>query len=228
MATIRGLEQNIRCEIESAGIERRKDDRQRTIVAVLAGADGFGSDVSVFIERLIRASDTAAVKDIRIARVYGDVAVFLDAGHAPFPKGNFAQIAAALGGRGAAFLLRAVNPIGKTIVSSDMIKLRGRLVVPTAPGLATVHADDGALVAAESNCLSIIGIDPDALVVVAARRALETHEGFPRVGGFPGGGVGDVNRVGIIRSDGDAHGAGAAAADAMIVVDALPAFASIV
>jgi len=73
----------------------------------------------------------------------------------PVAKRDFAVIAAALRRHGTAFLLRAVNPIRKTIIGGDVIELRGWLVVPTAPGRAAVHADDRALIRAERDDLRV-------------------------------------------------------------------------
>src|SRR5208283_4657542 len=195
---------------------------------MLAGANGLGRDICVFVEFLIGAGDAGAVKKGRFARVHGEVAGFLDARQTPFVKGDFADVAAALGCGAAALLLRAVDPVGKTIVGDDVIELRSRLVVPTAPSLPAVDADDRALIAGQRDGLGIPGIDPDALVVVAAGRAFEAHKGLPGVGGFPCGGVGDIDEVGIVWRNGDAHGARPAATDAVIPVDMLPAFAGIV
>src|SRR5215469_10256135 len=228
MAAIGGPQQNVGGEIEFAGIEWRKNDRERAVVAVLAGTDRLGSDVGVFVECLVGARDAATIKDVRVARVHGDVAVLLDARQAPFPEGNFPRVAAALRGGGAAFLLCAVNPVRKTIIGDHVIELRRWLVVPAAPGLPAIDADDRPLIAGEGHDAGNLGIDPHALVVVAARRALETDEGFAGVGGFPGGGVGNVNRVSVIGCDSDAHRAGPAATDAVVVVYTLPAFAGVV
>src|SRR5437763_1329261 len=99
----------------------------------------------------------------------------------PFSKSDFAIIAATERGGRAAFLLRAVDRVRKAIVGGDVIELRGGLVVPRAPGGATVDCDDRALVGGERNDLGIFGIDPDALVIVAARRAFHHREAFPSV-----------------------------------------------
>ncbi len=109
-----------------------------------------------------------------------------------------------------------------------MIKLRGWLVVPTAPGLAAVHADDRALITGKRDGQCVAGIDPDALIVVATRRAFEAGKGFSGVRGFPCGRVRDINHVGIVRRNGDAHCSGATAADAVVIIDALPSFAGVI
>src|SRR5207302_10987435 len=99
----------------------------------------------------------------------------------PTAQRDFAIIASGLRNGGAAFLLRTVNPVGKTTVGSDVIELGGWLIVPTAPRRAAVHADDRALVGAERDDLRIFRADPEALVIVAARRAFKRHKCFSTV-----------------------------------------------
>jgi len=53
-----------------------------------------------------------------------------------------------------------------------VVKLRGWLIVPSAPSFAAVDADHRALIGAERDNLRIFRADPDALVIVAAGRAL--------------------------------------------------------
>src|SRR6185369_2354149 len=84
-----------------------------------------------------------------------------------------AIVATALHTRGAALLLPAVNPVRKLIISNDVIKLRGGLVVPGAPRLAAIHTDRSALVCCEEHDVRVVGIDPKRVIVVAARRAFE-------------------------------------------------------
>src|SRR5258706_16305248 len=102
----------------------------------------------------------------------------------PVAKNNLPIIAAAMGRHGAAFLLRAVNPVRKTIVSRDVIELRRWLVVPTAPRLAAVHADDHSLIGAERDNLRMFRADPDALIIVTAGGAFETYKCFSSVRGL--------------------------------------------
>ena len=120
------------------------------------------------------------------------------------------------------------KPSRGTIVGGDVIELGGGLVVPTAPGVAAIYADGRALVRGDGNDLRVFGAYPDALIVVAAGRALPAHESFSGICGFPRSGIGDVEGVWIVRGNSDAHRAGATTADAMIGVDELPGFACIV
>ena len=101
--------------------------------------------------------------------------------------------------RGAAVLLRAVDPVREPVVGGDVVELRGRLVVPGAPGLPAVHADDGALVGAEDHAARIGRIDPQLVVIVAARRALQRQERLSRVGRPVQRHVAGIDRVRILR-----------------------------
>ncbi len=121
----------------------------------------------------------APIDNVGIVGINSDVAVLEHAGQAPIAKRDFAVIASAFRGDASGFLLCAVNPVGETIVGGDVIELRGGLVVPTAPGIAAIHADGRALVGGNGNDLRIFGADPDALVIVAAGRALPAHKVFP-------------------------------------------------
>src|SRR2546429_2907927 len=115
------------------------------------------------------------------------------------------------------------------VCSSDLvIKLRGGLVVPTAPGLAAIHADDCALVTGERDNPWILRTNPDALVIVSPWRSLETHKRLPSVGGFPGGRIRNVNNVGFVRRNRDSHRPRTAAPNPMIRVDEPPGFAGVI
>jgi hypothetical protein len=110
----------------------------------------------------------------------------------------------------AALLLAAVEAVGEGVVGRGVVELGRRLVVPGAPGLAAVDGDDGALVARVEDDVAVRGVDPDVLVVVAARGALEGPEGLAAVGRFPRDGRDDEDRVGVGRVDGDARQVAAA------------------
>src|SRR3974390_1481288 len=166
-ALVRRFEQYVRSKVQGFRIERREYNGQRAIVAVLAAADRLWSDVRHFTERLIGSRKFCAVHDVGIEWVNGDVTVLEDAGDAPFAKGNFTIIAAALGGDASAFLLRTVNPVRKTVIGGDMVELCRWLVVPAAPGLSTIHTNGGTLIGGERDGLGVQGIDPDALIVVS-------------------------------------------------------------
>ena len=102
-----------------------------------------------------------AINDVGIQRIGRNITVFLGADRMPVAEGDLAVVAAAGDAGRAALLLAAVNPVGKLVVGADVIELRGRLVVPGAPGLAAVHADGGALIDRESNDVGVVRVDPD-------------------------------------------------------------------
>src|SRR5271170_1226534 len=160
-------------------------------------------------------------------RVGGDVSIFFGADGMPIAKSDFAPVAAAGGAGRAAFLLSAINPVGKLIVGDDVVELRAGLVVPTAPGIAAVDGDGGALVGGQQNNFGIFGIDPDGVVVVAAGCAFDGGESVAGIGGAIGGGVADIHDVRIFRGDADPGEIGAAAPDAFFVIYAQPTFSGV-
>ncbi len=209
-------------------LERRKNNRKRARIAIFAAANRLRRNLRVLADVLLRSREPVAIKNVRIERIDGDVSILENPDQMPIAKRNLAVIAAALRRHGAAFLLRAVNPIRKTIVGGDVIKLRRWLVVPTAPRRAAIHADDRALIGAERDDLRMFRADPNALVIVAAGRAFESHKCFSAVRGFPRRGVRHVNHVRIVRRHRNSHRARAAAANAAVGVYLLPGLACIV
>src|SRR3954468_8707420 len=103
-----------------------------------------------------------------------------------------------------------------------MIELAGRLVVPAAPRLTAVDADDRALVDAGEQTLGLMRIDPDELEIVAARCAGERLERSAAIGRPIERRLRDVDEIRIARvgNDTDRH-------DARIVVRARPCLAGI-
>src|SRR5205085_560685 len=128
----------------------------------------------------------------------------------------------------AALLLPAAHPVWKAIVGDDVVHLRGRLVVPRAPGLPAVHGDSRALVARDQDDVRIFRIDPDAMVVVASRRAFDRGEVLATIGGAIAGSIRNVNRVRIAGINLDLGEVGAAAPDARFAVHLAPAHAGVV
>src|SRR5712692_6639348 len=100
---------------------------------------------------------------------------------------------------GAAVLLRSSQPVGKTIVGGNVIKLSGRLVVPGTPRLSAVHSHDCALIAAERHSLRIVGIDPELMIIVATGRSFNRRPLLAAVRRSVNGRVRDVNDVRILR-----------------------------
>ena len=80
-----------------------------------------------------------------------------------------------------------------------MVELRGGLVVPGTPGRSAIDRHEGALIANQKNNVWIVGIDPQILIVVAARRPAKTRPGFAAVGGLHGYGAGAVDHIGVLR-----------------------------
>src|ERR1700681_1693484 len=152
-------------------------------------------------------------------RVGRGVAVFFHARRMPVAKRDRAVVAARHHAGAAALLLAAVDAVRKTVVGDDVVELRRRLVVPRAPRRAAVHADDRALVAAEQNRARILGRDPDALIVVAARGAARRYELLARGRRLVRGRVRLVAHVTVARLDGESHELVAAFGDAIGAVD---------
>ena len=91
------------------------------------------------------------------------------------------MIAAALDAHGPAFLLASVDPIGKPVVGDDVVELSGGLVVPTAPSLATIDGERCSLVDTQQDDLGIFRVDPDAVVIVTPRSALDGGPGLSTI-----------------------------------------------
>src|SRR5262249_35081536 len=170
----------------------------------------------------------AAVDQVRVERVGGDVAVLLDANGVPVAEGDLAVAAAAGDAGRAALLLAAVDPVRELVVGDDVIELGGWLVVPAAPRLAAVDADRGALVGGQQDDLRVVGVDPDGVIVVAAGGALDEGERLAAVGRAVEGDVGDVDDVGVFGIDLDLGEVAAAAPQARVGVDTPPALAGVV
>src|SRR2546423_872196 len=100
----------------------------------------------------------------------------------PLAESNLSIIAATADAGRTALLLSATDSIWKSIVRADVIKLRRWLVVPTAPGLPTIDGDDCALIAAQQNDVRVVRIDPDVLIIVAARRAAQSRPSLAAIG----------------------------------------------
>src|SRR5205085_5827619 len=136
------------------------------------GAHGLGRDLRGLARALDEARELAAVDDVRVKRVRGDVAVLFRADRSPVAEGYRAVVAAARRPDRAALLLAAVDPIWELVVGRDVVELRGRLVVPTAPGAPAVDRDGRALIRREQDDCGVLGVYPDGVIVVAAGRAL--------------------------------------------------------
>src|ERR1700723_3772439 len=88
----------------------------------------------------------AAVDDVRIERIGRRISVLLYSGRMPVMEGNTTIVTAAGDTGAAAILLAAADVIGKRIVGRYVVHLRGGLVVPFGPRLATVLRNDDTLI----------------------------------------------------------------------------------
>src|SRR5262249_16103889 len=153
----------------------------------------------------VEARHLAAVDEVGVERVGRDIAVLLHADRVPVAEGDLAVAAAAAHAGRPALLLPAVAPVRELVVGDDLVELGGRLVVPGTPGFAAVDGDGRALVAGEQDDVRVVGVDPNAVVVVAAGRPLDGGERLAAVGRAVGRGVGDVDDVLVLRVRLDVH-----------------------
>ena len=116
----------------------------------------------------------------------------------PVAKRDCAVIAAAVDANRAALLLSRADTVRKRIVGDRVIELRRGLVVPGTPCLAAIDSDDRALIAHQQNNVAVVGVDPEILVIVAARRSAKSGPRFAAVGRTHRDGTGHVNQVGIL------------------------------
>ena len=175
-------------------------------------------------------ASAAAINNVRVKGIGGDVAIFDHANGMPVAGGEGAIVAAAGNADGAALLLAAADAIGESWSYRDVINLSGGLVVPGTPGGSVVDGDECALIADEKNNVWVVGIDPEILIVVAAGSTTEAEPGFAAVGGLHGYGTGAVDDIGILRIDsGNGKVAAADTARGAGIVGCLgPAFSCVV
>ena len=116
------------------------------------------------------------VNDGRVARVRNDESAFSAAGRIPVLPADCSFISPAGDRQARVVLLSAINTVWKVIVDRDMIKLRGRLVVQGAPGLAAVVRDAGAAVVRVDQARRVVAINPQTVMVsVRAGRRLKVR-----------------------------------------------------
>src|SRR6187200_2127203 len=111
----------------------------------------------------------------------------------PLAERDLSVMAAARDTGRAAVLLAAADAVGKRVVRHHVIHRRGGLVVPTAPRLAAVERDDGALIGDPEHDVGVVRVNPEILIVVAAGRALPRHPGLAAVDRLVTDDVGDVD-----------------------------------
>src|SRR5262249_46631445 len=193
------LEQYIPGKVENLRIKRRKEDGRSPKKAVFAASHCFGRDILHLSRSPVVSTDLAAVDDVRIQRVGRHVAILFGADRMPLPKRDLPIVAPACNSYRTALLLAAVDPVWKLIVGADVVKLRRRLVVPGTPAFTPVDGDDRALIARYENDSGIFGIDPQRMVVVAARRSAKGRKRMSAIGRFPRDNVGVVDHVRVLR-----------------------------
>ncbi len=112
------------------------------------------------------------------------------------------------------------------VVDRDVVELRGRLVEDGGPVAPAVEGDAGAAVVALDHPVGVLGVDPEGVVVAVRRR--DGREGLAAVGRLPAGQVEDPDGVGVARVGDDVHVVPGAAAQLVVVGEALPALAEVV
>src|SRR3954451_16775264 len=170
----------------------------------------------------------ATVNDVRIERIGGHIGVLVCRNRMPVVRGDRAVVAAAQDAGRTALLLSSVNPIRMLIIGDYVIKLSSWLVVPGTPGASAVDRDRGALVDAKQDDVGIFRIDPDGVVVVAARRAFPRDKGFSGVSGLVSGRVRHVNSVLVLGRNANPCEVRPASPDPVFSVNARPALPGVV
>ena len=220
MTVVDARPHHVRAVIQGQAVYRREVQRHGAHVAVHGAATGQRArGVWTHLRGLRGAAIVtghavalAAIDDIRVPGVRRGHAVFLDVHGMPVVERDASVIRAALHARATGILLPGTDAIGKRVVSGHVVHRGGVLVVPVAPAQAAIRRDHGALVGHRDDDLRIVRVDPDALVVVAARRAAHGAPRQPAVHGPPHHGRGAVDDVRVFGVDGD--GREIAAADA--------------
>src|ERR1035437_8798806 len=97
-------------------IGRRENQGRGAIEAILSGAQNDRRNVARLSGIAVEHRYLAAVNQIGMQGIGCDVAVFFRSDCGPVAEGDFAEVAAAGGAYGAAFLLAAIDPVGKLVV----------------------------------------------------------------------------------------------------------------
>ena len=117
----------------------------------------------------------------------------------PFAEGDLTVVAPRSNADRTAFLLSAIDIVRKGIVRAHMIELGGRLIVPGGEGLPAIDRDDGALVTRNQQDIRVIGIDPDAMIVIPSRSTAIGIPGHPAIRGSPNDYIRRIDDVFIFR-----------------------------
>ncbi len=151
---VRGLHHILRAEIKRLWILGREDERRHLRSSKFRAAHKNMRDLAGdFVEAHDAAVPAAGINDVGIRGIRRDVTEFKSADGEPIAEADLTVIAAIRHRDGAAVLLRGVRIVGKLVVRDHVVELAGRLVVPTAPRFAAVHADGGALIDTENHAL---------------------------------------------------------------------------
>src|SRR6185437_9090571 len=88
------------------------------------------------------------------------------------------------------------------IVRSHVVHRTGELVVPSAPRLAAVGGDGGALVDHDEDDVGVVWVDPGFLVVIPVRAAAHGGPGHAAILGTPEHGGRGIDHVRVLAVDG--------------------------
>src|SRR5258708_7681310 len=120
-------------------IERREQDGLGAHDTKVGTTKRLGHNVLRLRRAAIVTSQLAAIDDVRVQWISSEVTVFFGRDRMPFAKRDLPVVATARNANRSAFLLTATKPVRKSVVRAHVIDLRGRLVVPTAPALPSIH-----------------------------------------------------------------------------------------
>src|SRR6266702_4254167 len=128
-------------------IVRRKNEWNRPVKTVLAAKrDRRRGNIAHLPRHLGQSHDAAegtrVVDDVRVQRIRNGVTTLSGSNGKPIALGDLSIVSAAGDRRGAAILLRSVDPIGKPVIGGHSVKLSRWLVVPRAPVIAARSAFD--------------------------------------------------------------------------------------
>src|SRR5262249_37907943 len=146
----------------------------------------FGRNILHLTGAAIKTGQFTAINDIGVQWIGRDIAPFFGGHRLPIAPDDRAVITATGDTGGTALLLRAIYPIWKLIIGDDVIELRGRLIVQTAPGLTAIDRDNHTLIGGQQNDVRIIRIDPEAMIIITAGRAFYRGECLAAITGAIG------------------------------------------
>src|SRR2546428_856847 len=145
-AAIHGLEHHIRSQIQGVRVNRRENEWSCSVEAISPGAQDDGRNILRLPCQTVEPGRLAAINNVGVERVWRNVPILFGSDGIPISKCDLAKIAAAGNSDASTFLLSTVDPVRKLVVGGHVIELRGWLVIPGAPSLAAVDANDDALI----------------------------------------------------------------------------------